>query len=89
MMIIRKEEKEKVLFMADIRDVEKLRDYLFRKADVDMNLIKNPYEKVRVRTYRDCFEMLLACKRVDIGTLLVQNPEDASIVSVFDNAGIE
>lgn len=74
----------------DIRDVEKLRDYLFKKADVDTNLIKNPYKKTRINAYRDCFERLLSCKKVDIGgTLIVQNQEDGSIVSVFDNIGIE
>lgn len=44
--------------MADIRDVESLRNYLFRKADDDNT--NNPYKIARIHAYRDAFERLLA-----------------------------
>lgn len=44
--------------MADIRDVESLRNYLFRKADDDNT--NNPYKMARIHAYRDAFERLLA-----------------------------
>lgn len=43
--------------MADIRDVESLRKYLFRKADDDNT--NNPYKIARIHAYRDAFERLL------------------------------
>lgn len=44
--------------MADIRDVESLKVYLFRKADDDR--VKDPYKRAKIHAYRDAFERLLA-----------------------------
>lgn len=49
--------------MADIRDVESLRNYLFRKADDDNT--NNPYKIAKIHAYRDAFERLLALPTIE------------------------
>ena len=44
-------------------DAEPLAEYLFREADKPVN--KNPYEEIKIKTFRKCFERLLSAPTVD------------------------